>query len=105
MNATTQLQFWTESSALHMSSVSKQHCLGFYDVLACVSEEDWRKPEVDSKDASKQGLLQRLRNGLGISNSKDNSRRDLVAALQVRYKWAGQEFVKIFHDEDAVDLP
>eukprot|EP00985_Skeletonema_marinoi_P019450 scaffold11146_cov144-Skeletonema_marinoi.AAC.8 len=104
MDATTQLQFWVESSALHMSGVSKQHCLGFYDVAACVSEEDWRKSEVDSKDVSNLGLFQRLRNIVGMSNSMDN-RRDLVAALQVRYKWAGHEFVKMFHDEDTIDLP
>ena len=79
--------------------------LSDYDVLACVSEEDWRKPVVDSKDASNPGLLQRLRSIVGMSNSKDNNKRDLVAALKVRYKWAGREFVKTFHDEDAVDLP
>ena len=107
MDATTQLQFWTESSALHMSDVSKQHCLGFYDVVACVSEEDWRKPVVatkGSKEISNVGLFQRLRNIVGLNNSMDN-KRDLVAALQVRYKWAGQEFVKLFHDEDAINLP
>jgi len=111
MDATTQLQFWTESSALHMSDVSKQHCLGFYDVVACVSEDDWRKPEVGSnqnqkcsKDNSNPGLFQRLRNIVGTNNAMDN-KRDLAAALQVRYKCAGQEFVKLFRDEDAIDLP
>jgi len=104
MDATIQLQFWTESSSLHMSSVSKQHCLGFYDVLACVSEEDRRKPEVDSKDRSNPGLFQWLRNVVGTGNQMGNM-RDLIAALQVRYKWKGQEFVKIFHDNDAIDIP
>jgi len=109
MDATTQLQFWTESSALHMSDVSKQHCLGFYDVLACVSEDDWKKPEVGSNQKSSQnisnpGLFQWLRKIVGTKKEMDN-KRDLVAALQVRYKWAGQEFVKLFHDEDAIDLP
>ena len=105
MDVTTQLQFWTESSALHMTSVSKQHCMGFYDILASVSEEDWRrKPDVDSKDLPRPGLFQRLRNVFGVSNQRDN-RRDLTAALQVRYKWGGEEFVKIFHDNDEVVLP
>ena len=104
MDVTTQLQFWTESSALHMSSVSKKHCMGFYDVLASVSEEDWRKPDVDSKDLSRPGLFQRLRNVVEVGNQIDN-RRDLIAALQVKYKWGDKEFVKIFHDDDEVVIP
>ena len=103
MDATTQLQFWTESSALHMSSVSKQHCLGFYDVLSCVSEEDWTKQDSSKKDAT-PGIIQRMKNILELRKHAED-RRDLVAVLRVRYKWAGQEFVKVFNDEDKIDLP
>jgi hypothetical protein len=109
MDATTQLQFWTESSALHMSAVSKRHCLGFYDVLACVSEDDWRRPEVgctqkSSGDVSNNSPKQWLRNFFGMRNSVDN-KRDLVAALLVEYKWAGRIYNKRFADDEAIDLP
>lgn len=83
MDATTQLQFWTDSSALHMAAVSKKHCLGFYDVMAFVK---WLKKIV------------------GMSNPVQN-RRDLVAVLQIKYKWANQVQNKLFYDEEAIDLP
>ena len=103
MDATTHLQFWTESSSLHMAAVSKKHCLGFYDVMAFVSEDDWKQSsnEVGSDEALPMKWLKKI---VGMSNPVQN-RRDLVAVLQVKYKWASQVHNKLFYDEEAIDLP
>jgi hypothetical protein len=103
MDATTQLQFWTESSVLHMAAVSKKHCLGFYDVMAFVSESDWKQSS--SEEVFDEGLpMKWLKKIVGMSNPVQN-RRDLVAVLQIKYKWDGQVHNKLFYDEEAIDLP
>jgi hypothetical protein len=103
MDATTQLQFWTESSALHMAAVSKKHCLGFYDVMAFVSEDDWKQSS--SEEVSDEALpMKWLKKIVGMSNPVQN-RRDLVAVLQIKYKWDGHVHNKLFYDEEAIDLP
>ena len=115
MDATTQLQFWVADSSLHLPALSKKHMLGFYDLMAFVTEDEWtihKTQSLSTHDMKGHGIISC--NNFTHSIRKwwsemllvdDEQERDLVLALSVRYKWNDKLYDALFYDEDPVDLP
>lgn len=115
MEATTQLQFWVQSSSIHMSKVSTlKHMLGFYDVLACDGESERALPVAQSNEQSAdkdtdttvaESFKQWVR-GLWNAEPEDQKQeRDLVVVLSVRYKYDDKTYAVLFQEDETVDLP
>jgi len=103
MKATTQLQFWVTNSSLHLPAVSKKHMLGFYDLLAFVSDDEWEIQHTIQKESNTRNSL------FGwwkeeLVGTKQN-RRDLAVVLSIQYKWNNKLYQVMYHDDEAVDLP
>ena len=115
LDATIQLQFWVSNGTLRMPAVSKKHMLGFYNVLDCVSDEDWisgRAPlptdaSMDPEECSNivQKVWQWSKRQWNGPPPKAETLRDLVAVLSIRYKWEDKLFDVIFYDNEAIELP
>ncbi|KAL7478171.1 hypothetical protein ACHAW6_003947, partial [Cyclotella cf. meneghiniana] len=115
LDATIQLQFWVSNGTLRMPAVSKKHMLGFYNVLDCVSDEDWisgRAPlptdaSMDPEECSNivQKVCQWSKRQWNGPPPKAETLRDLVAVLSIRYKWEDKLFDVIFYDNEAIELP
>ena len=102
MNVTTQLQFWVVNSSLHLPAVSKKHMLGFYDLLAYVSEDEWEIQQTIQKGNTRNSLFCWWKEKLTATKQK---RRDLVVVLTIQYKWNNKLYQVMYHDDEAVDLP
>ena len=108
MDATTQLQFWVADSSLHLPALSKKHMLGFYDLMAFVTEDEWTIHKTQSSSTHDMcniftHTIRKWRNEMPWVD--DEQKRDLVLALSVRYKWNDKLYDALFYDEDPVDLP
>jgi len=101
MNATTQLQFWVTNSSLHLPLISKKHMLGFYDLLAFVSEDEWEIKQTNQGN-TRNSLFKRWKETLVGTKQK---KRDLRVVLSIQYKWNNKLYQVMYHDDEAVDLP
>lgn len=103
MDATTQLQFWVTNSSLHLPAVSKKHMLGFYDLVAFVSDDEWEvQPTTNQKGNRRNRLFGSWKEKLMGTKQK---RRDLRVVLSIQYKWSNKLYQVMYHDDEAVDLP
>ncbi|KAL3779075.1 hypothetical protein HJC23_003393 [Cyclotella cryptica] len=115
LDATIPLQFWVSNGTLRMPAVSKKHMLGFYNVLDCVSNEDWisdRAPlpsNANLNTGASSNVIQKMyqwcRNQLNGTPKNSETWKDLVAVLSIRYKWEDKLFDAMFYDHEAVELP
>ena len=104
MKATTQLQFWVTNSSLHLPAVSKKHMLGFFDLLAFVSEDEWEIQPTNQKEGNTRihAFQEWWKEKLVGTKQK---RRDLSVVLSIQYKWNNKLYQVMYHDDEAVDLP
>jgi hypothetical protein len=111
LNATTQLQFWVNDGSLHMPAVSKKNMLGFYDVLACVRDEDRRLSDSDTSEKTNQQLsfyqkaFSWFTKQWKESPKLSDIHRDLRVVLFIQYKWEDKLYEVMFEDDEAVELP
>lgn len=121
LDATAQLQFWVNDSSLHMPATSKKNMLGFYDILASVSDQDRLNPPTPSSVVTKNvhvdsthhgGVLKKISHwckqqwkGHLYTVVDAFTRRDLKVILSVRYKFEDEINETVFLDYEAVDLP
>ena len=123
LDATTQLQFWVNDGSLHMPATSKKNMLGFYDIMASVSNEDWlpqthAQPLVSTKNfdsAQQENIFKKLSHWCKQRWKKPRdtkeiiaitrTRRDLKVVLSVQYKFGDELNEVSFLDNEAVELP
>mmetsp|Transcript_31916 Transcript_31916/g.67099 ORF Transcript_31916/g.67099 Transcript_31916/m.67099 type:complete len:485 (+) Transcript_31916:780-2234(+) len=106
MDATTQLQFWVTDSHLHLPAVSKKHMLGFYDMLAFVSEDEWAQSKQGNREGDKISYaFPRSWNWWKEKHWAVENKRNLVVVLSVRYRLDDKMYDVMLYDDDAVDLP
>jgi len=104
MKATTQLQFWVINSSLHLPAVSKKHMLGFFDLLAFVSDDEWEMQPTNQKEGNTRiHSFQEWWKEMLVGTKQ--KRRDLVVVLSIQYKWNNKLYQVMYHDNEAVDLP
>jgi hypothetical protein len=97
IDATTRIQYWIESSALHTAGVSKKHCLEFFDLMAFVSEHCWSHNSSDK--VSDEALLVDW-----LTEENGWIEEDIVTVLQRKYKWAYQTHNTLFYDEKQINF-
>jgi len=105
MDGTTQLQFWVTDSSLHLPQQSKRHMLGFYDVSAFISEDEWtiqQLTECITPSTYYSRVLEWYKETIWYRSKKT---RDLIVVLSIRYKWRNKMYDVMFYDDEAVDLP
>jgi hypothetical protein len=104
MDVTTQLHFWITDSSLHLPHQSKRHMLGFYDVSAFISEDEWTitQPSQCITHSAFGRVFEWCKEKLRFKSKKS---RDLMVVLSIRYKWRDKMYDVMFNDDEAVDLP
>jgi hypothetical protein len=104
MDATTHMQFWVTDSSLHLPQQSKRHMLGFYDVSAFISEDDWTVPQPSQciTHSAFGRVFEWCKEKLRFKSKKS---RDIIVVLSIRYKWRDKMYDVMFNDDEAVDLP
>lgn len=104
MDGTTQLQFWVTDSSLHLPQQSKRHMLGFFDVSAFISEDEWtiQQPTECITPSTYSRVLEWYKEKIWCKSKKT---RDLIVVLSIRYKWRNKMYDVMFDDDEAVDLP
>jgi hypothetical protein len=115
LDATIQLQFWVNNGSLHMPAVSKKHMLGFFNILECISENDWISQScISSQDTNEQAehkltFLQKISRWYKrLWNEPPDiarSQRDFQVVLSIRYKFDTRLYDVMFMDNEAVELP
>lgn len=72
--------------------------LGFYNLLAFVSDDEWEMQQTNQKDSTSSWWKEKL---VGTKQK----RRDLVVVLSIQYKLDNKLYQVMFNDNESVDLP
>lgn len=104
MDVATQLQFWVTDSSLHLPQQSKRHLLGFYNVSAFISEDEWTIQQSTECiiPSTYSRVLEWYKEKIWFKSRKT---KDLIVVLSIRYKYRNKMYDVMFYDDESVDSP